>query len=199
MEIRHLGWVAAGVAAFLCGVRAAGWRGGMPALVPALAVVAVFLPQLADPAIRACRRADGASRYGRVVGEFLRAHLPPGTVVATNAAGALPYFSQLPVIDMLGLTDRELGRTRPDARGWIGHERGDGALVLDREPALIILGGAEGSATPWPFPGDRSLVADPRFQRDYVLGRARLVPPEAPAFEFVYFRRRDCAACILPP
>ena len=202
-EIRHLGAVAAATAAFLAFVRArrlapaaksAPHPGASP-WVAAAAVAALFWPQLADPQIRACVRADGASRYGRVVGEFLHDHLPPGTVVATNAAGALPYFSQLPVIDMLGLTDRALARSPSNASGWIGHERGDGAAVLDREPPLIILGGAEGSPTPWPFPGDRSLVADPRFARDYVLGRARLQPPSAPAFDFVYFRRHDCEPC----
>jgi len=116
--------------------------------------------------------------------------LPPGTLVATNAAGALPYFSDLPVIDMLGLTNRHIARARPDTEGWIGHERGDGAYVLDREPDLVILGGAEGSPTPWTFPGDRQIVADPRFATEYVEQRLTLQSPDGGAFEFVAFSRR---------
>ena len=38
-------------------------------------------------------------------GRRLRRLLPPGTVIATTAAGAIPYYAKLPTIDMLGLTD----------------------------------------------------------------------------------------------
>jgi arabinofuranosyltransferase len=38
-------------------------------------------------------------------GRRLRQLLPPGTVLATTAAGAIPYYAKLPTIDILGLTD----------------------------------------------------------------------------------------------
>jgi hypothetical protein len=201
-EIRHAGVVLVAVAAYLAWARSAA-RGPAPArFAPALVLVAaVAVPQAWDPQLRACRRADGASRYGRVVGTVLRAQVPRGTLVATNAAGALPYFSDLPVVDMLGLTDRRIARARADNAGWIGHERGDGVYVLDRRPGIVILGGAEGSATPWAFPGDRQIAADPRFARDYLQASVTLVPERDPPFDFVYFVRRDCGGCLLrqPP
>jgi hypothetical protein len=140
------------------------------------------------------------------VGRWLRAAFADSTWVATNAAGCLPYSSRLPTIDMLGLTDAHIARARPDRRQWLGHERGDGAYVLSRRPDVIILGGAEGSATPWPFAGDQQIAAAPEFARDYVLERrvlerrvlgrrvletGVLERQRTDTFEFLYFRRRS--------
>ncbi|MFQ5600634.1 MAG: hypothetical protein ACE5G2_08770, partial [Candidatus Krumholzibacteriia bacterium] len=108
-----------------------------------LGLIMTLLPAVLDPALRACRSADPAAHYGRQVGEWLRAHAAESTLVATNGAGSLPYFSELPVIDMLGLTDAHIARTRPDPSQWIGHEKGDAAYVLGRRPDIIVLGGPE--------------------------------------------------------
>jgi hypothetical protein len=191
-EVRHLGIVLAAVGIWLLWNRLGTWRPVAVARGASFAlaawVVCMLLPTAFDPQVRACRTADAASRYGRVVGEWLGATYPKGTLVATNAAGSLPYYSDLPVIDMLGLTDRHIARARPDARQWIGHERGDGNYVLARRPAIVILGGPEGSAEPWPFLGDLQLATNPAFHRDYALRRAALS-----GFEFTYYERRDGA------
>jgi hypothetical protein len=189
-EVRHLGVVLAALGAWMLWQRSA-VRGSVAVarqavLTLALWVMCTLVPAAFDPQVRACRTADAASRYGRVVGEWLAATYPRGTLVATNAAGSLPYYSDLPVVDMLGLTDRHIARARADARQWIGHERGDGDYVLSRRPALVILGGPEGSVEPWPFPGDVQLAASPAFHCDYTLRRAAL-----PGFEFTYYERRD--------
>jgi hypothetical protein len=139
-----------------------------------------------DPSVRVCRAPGPAAATGRVVGEWLRAAAPADVVVATNAAGALPYFSRLPVIDMLGLTDAHIARSHADRGQWIGHERGDGDYVLDRRPDIIIFGGPEGSQAPWSFPGDQQIATDPRFVRDYELQRVAL-----PEFVFTYWRARQ--------
>ena len=192
-EIRHAGVVVLGLAAWLeFGARAQA-RGRLPGLV--LALAAALVPQAWDPQIRACRQADGASTYGRAVGAWLRGAVPPATVVATNAAGALPYVSGLPVIDMLGLCDRTIARSRPDVRQWVGHERGDGASVLERRPDLIVLGGAEGALEPWPFPGDQQLFAAAAFHAEYVPMRARVRDPKGD-FDFQFYCRRDRYALL---
>jgi hypothetical protein len=154
-----------------------------------LGVLSTLLPAGLDPALVSCRDPDAAVRLGRQVGEWLRLHYPPGTLVATNCAGTVPYFSELPCIDMLGLTDAHIARVRPDRTAWIGHEKGDGEYVLSRRPAIVILGGAEGSAEPWPFPGDQQLAAAPAFHTSYRLQRVPLA-----GFEFIYFVRTDVPA-----
>jgi len=154
----------------------------------AILLLATLAPLGFDAGLRSRRQPDAAARYGRAVGEWLRANLPAGTLVASNCAGTLPYFSELPALDMLGLTDRHIARQPADVRQWIGHERGDGAYVLQRRPGMIIFGGPEGSAGPWRFAGDQQLAASAEFRRDYELQRVPLGE-----FDFIFYRRRDLA------
>jgi hypothetical protein len=182
-EIRHAGVVALALAVWLATHRL---RRTRPGAALALLVACTLLPSGFDPALRTLRAPDPSARLGRIVGLWMHAHLPPGTLVATNAAGALPYFSDLPVVDMLGLTDRHIARSAAERSAWIGHERGDAAYVLRRAPDLILFGGPEGAVDPWPFPGDRALAQDPEFRVRYGLER---VPFDG--FELVFYRRRD--------
>ena len=161
-------------------------RGIRPLVAIAVAAVWLLLAGFLDDSLRRCRRAGSGAYHGRLVGEWLRQAAPEGTWVATNSAGALPYFSGLPVIDMLGLTDAHISRSSPDQRQWIGHERGDGLYVLQRRPDIIILGGAEGSETPWSFPGDQQIAASEEFHRRYEGQQVRLQ-----GFDFRYYRARD--------
>ncbi|NTV63438.1 MAG: hypothetical protein HGA65_07860, partial [Oscillochloris sp.] len=61
-------------------------------------------------------------------------------LVAVTAAGCLPYWSELPSIDMLGLNDYYLPRHKPAdmGTGLLGHELGDGDYVLQRSPDMVI-------------------------------------------------------------
>jgi hypothetical protein len=61
-------------------------------------------------------------------------------LVAVTAAGCIPYWSELPSLDMLGLNDKHIAKNRPVdiGDGMLGHELGDGEYVLSREPDLII-------------------------------------------------------------
>lgn len=61
------------------------------------------------------------------MGRWMRAHLPPGSVVALNDAGAIPLFSGLPAIDLMGLG------TAGFAAPW---REGEGAVfeALERLP-----------------------------------------------------------------
>lgn len=75
---------------------------------------------------------------GRVLGELFSGAQPEVTI-ATTAAGAIPYYSRLRTIDMLGLNDPWVGRngrvlgTRP------GHQRvATASYLLDRQVNLVI-------------------------------------------------------------
>jgi len=56
-------------------------------------------------------------------------------VIALSEVGAIPYFSELPVIDMFGLVDREIAQ----GDGAL-HEIYDADIVLNRKPEFILLG-----------------------------------------------------------
>ncbi|MEY2528565.1 MAG: arabinofuranosyltransferase [Verrucomicrobiota bacterium] len=77
---------------------------------------------------------------GQVLGLFLKkAFGPQQPLVAVTAAGCIPYWSELPSLDMLGLTDYYLPRHPPSdlGQGYLGHELGDGKYVMDQKPDII--------------------------------------------------------------
>jgi hypothetical protein len=76
----------------------------------------------------------------RATGEWLRQNTPPRTLIAVSSIGALPYFADRPIIDMMGLTDVHIGRLRVEhmGQGAPGHEKGDGAYVLSRRPGVVL-------------------------------------------------------------
>ena len=77
---------------------------------------------------------------GQVLGLFLKkAFGPQQPLLAVTAAGCLPYWSELPSLDMLGLTDYYLPRHPPSdlGQGYLAHELGDGRYVIDQKPDII--------------------------------------------------------------
>lgn len=139
-------------------------------------------------------------RFWSDVGSALRTAAPPGIRIALCPVGALPYHSGLPVVDMLGLTDRHVARAAPD-RSYVypGHQRHDGAYVLARRPELVLLANgprvaAPGDRFPWRLVRsyERDLARSDRFRRDYRLAHLRL-----PSGDYVQlFVRRDAAGRI---
>lgn len=115
------------------------------------------------------KHGDSVQKRGAAVGKWLKRHAPPDTVIATNTAGTIPYYSELATIDMLGLNDEHIAhREIPNmGRRQAGHEKGDGQYVLARRPDYIQLGSASGSRKPYSFVGDRELFKDPDFHKHY--------------------------------
>lgn len=77
-------------------------------------------------------------------GTYLREHYPRGTLVATVPIGAIGYYSSLPILDLVGLTEPAIaraGRSVPAellTKMWIAHERNNTEYVLARAPAVIV-------------------------------------------------------------
>jgi hypothetical protein len=78
---------------------------------------------------------------GQVVGLALgRGFAAQQPRIAVTAAGTLPYWSELPALDMLGLNDRYLAHHPPEdfGQGGLGHELGDADYVLRRKPDIVL-------------------------------------------------------------
>ena len=94
----------------------------------------------------------GGGEVGTIIGKYIDATWPKGSLVALNVAGATPYFApEHRFLDMLGLNDPAIARRHPVLRctEWQnrpGHAKGDGAYVLARRPDFIIIGPAMGAA-----------------------------------------------------
>lgn len=70
------------------------------------------------------------------IGRTCRKTFPTGTRIATTAAGLIPYFAELPTLDLHGLTDREIARQPipPEKERRMGHdhELGDRNVMRER-------------------------------------------------------------------
>jgi hypothetical protein len=177
----------------LCAVLAAGLLRGAPRLARGPVMVALVALQAgAGLATEQPYRAFVAHRtalVGERVGAWLAERLAPGDWIAVNTAGSLPFFSRLPTIDMLGLTDAQIAH-RPIyivSEGWAGHRRGWGEYVLRRRPRVILWYNSAGLAEPH-YLSDHELADDPLFRFFYTL-RVAVLPPAPDAQPDAVLRR----------
>ena len=107
----------------------------------------------------------------RAAGLYLKQNLPPSTLLAYSGAGVLAYYSELPFLDTLGLTDKHIARTtaKDIGLGMAGHEKGDGAYVLSRHPDYVMFTGAPISSPAPRFRSDHELNALQEFHFQYQL------------------------------
>jgi hypothetical protein len=93
-------------------------------------------------------------------GTYLRSHYPRGTLVATVPIGAIGYYSSLPILDLVGLTDEVIARSGNSVppemleRNWIAHERHHTEYVLRRAPGVIVTTSIRD--VPWTLPEARA-------------------------------------------
>jgi hypothetical protein len=80
---------------------------------------------------------EQTTRTFEEVGRGLRAE-PEGTV-ATIGIGAIAWFSERRILDMVGLADPHIARAPRFAGGKSGHDRGDANYVMERAPEFVLL------------------------------------------------------------
>lgn len=136
------------------------------------AVYAVVLAALQTNDAQAQRaRRERWEWHGKKVGQMLKhAFEDKAPLLAVDPAGCLPYFSQLPSLDMLGLNDRHIAHHPPPSvgTGKLAHEFGDGKYVLSRAPDLVLFCSPWGSEVPC-FLGGAQMKADRGFRQTYRL------------------------------
>lgn len=122
------------------GAHGSWWRPATVAVMAAAAGAVLLLPGLGE----AGTIGASYSRNGRkwiFIGRALRSEVPPTYTIALSPAGAIPFYTGLRTIDILGLTDPHIAQVAVDPRvRRKGHQKHDGAYVLAREPDLLILG-----------------------------------------------------------
>jgi arabinofuranosyltransferase len=108
---------------------------------------------------------------GRAIGRMLKSGFEASRpLLAVDTAGCLPYWSELPALDMMGLNDEYIPHHPPASfgQGWIGHELGDGEYVLGRRPDLVVFCTPHGSAEAC-FRSGKQMQKNPRFAEEYTL------------------------------
>jgi hypothetical protein len=155
------------------------------------------LPAFAGPALRYVEQDRWEVAAWKEMGRYLAGLPYPNASVAVIAAGALPYYSGLPAIDMLGLNDRNIAhREMPRlGTGQAGHEKYDVDYVLDRKPTYVFIGAYGLSPRPLPsqelihpfYAAETEMLRSSRFQSHYRLVRAQT----AGGGFFAFFVRTD--------
>jgi hypothetical protein len=162
-----------------------------PALGAALVVALVTLNFLADGRARATADQFGPSyvvnnarnvrRADRPLGRWLHDHVPPGTRIAAWDIGAIGYESDLPLLDLFGLTDARFAR--------LMHARATPAQMLaalrENPPEYIANYAANGRSRPTWLDGDGGWLA-----RDY---EPVSYWPDSPATGILLLKRRSAA------
>lgn len=132
------------------------------------------------------------------VGKWLKEKYPPRTKIAVVTAGAIPYFSELPTIDIMGLNDVTIAHTpaKAGAHAYTGHEKSNPDYVLAQEPQwvqlfpLLFFG-----SQPFPeenleqlltYPAQKDLWGHPEFREKY-----KYTSEETPYGFISYFERRN--------
>ena len=74
------------------------------------------------------------------LGRQLDKTLPEDTLIATIPIGALGYWTDRPILDMLGLIDTHIAHREVEyGRGVRGHEKFDTKYVISKNPDLILI------------------------------------------------------------
>jgi hypothetical protein len=121
-------------------------RGGaaLAAVSVSLITVWLFMPLLPPDTFMKERVSNTHMRVVTgltALGEYLRDSAAPGSSLAIDAAGVVPFISRLPTLDMLGLSDYHIAHTvKATGDGLPGHEKTDPAYILAQRPTYIAVG-----------------------------------------------------------
>jgi hypothetical protein len=170
------------------------WIRVRPRVCAATAIGAIALMQWTQT-----RRGELAELYEQLdkrwiaIGKTLRETAAAGTSIALEPVGAIGYFSRLPIVDMLGMTNDALWRVDPDVTiPDKGHHRHDVDWVLSRKPDVILIGRGllmAGTSTVPLFVADRGFFTRDEFRSDY----SPFVMEIEQSYPLVFYLRRGSA------
>ncbi len=113
-------------------------RGKVAQVVWAVIVFVVAVPLL-DPFKRLLSRATNGDPDRQIqVAMIVKKNALPDSKTAVFCAGIVPYFSRLPVIDMLGKSDRHIAHLKAFPGSMIGHGKVDPDYTLGQDPDLVV-------------------------------------------------------------
>jgi len=139
--------------------------------------------------------ADKIAKAGIYTGKFLKENLKENKLVALNAIGTISYFSEVPAIDMLGLCDKHIAKTKASGEFKSfaiapAHSKGDGLYVYNKNPEVIIMGNTAGSEKPV-YTSDFQLFQIDGFKENYVLKKFVIMSKVEEKIYHFFSKNRD--------
>jgi arabinofuranosyltransferase len=101
------------------------------------------------------------------IGKWLKQNFPPETVITLRRQGAIPYYSKMKSIDILGLTEKEIARTIYYEKDAFKENEINAEYVLNQRPDVLILFSFKSDYEGWMF--DESEPQDRLFHIEYLL------------------------------
>ncbi len=145
-----------GAHAWARGARAPAWRGIAAAAIVAATAISVPFPEsfesIADES-RVYRATYGKLHLDRAVSASIAEAFGEPVTVSANAIGRISYYSAVPLIDNLGLTDAVVARRRLRVRGRPGHERAASQTYLDARGVVLASDGLNDELRKIEIPG----------------------------------------------
>ncbi len=149
-----------------------------------------------------------ASRYG-VEFQDRAERGEPIQLVAVGAVGAIGYYTELPILDIYGITNAQVARSRETPSRWFrhlpGHIRTDADYVLSRRPDYLMIEDPKRKVL---LPASIEISEHPDFQEHYEwaklagLYRRKDLPPPTEVRQFWNYWKRISAPlvqCEVPP
>jgi len=108
-----------------------------------------------------------------LAGDAMAEQLPRGSVIALGPAGYIPWKTGFKAYDFYGLVDPEIAHQEMEfTHGYAGHEKHNGALVLERRPDYILIGNVDITDQPRtglipPLDREVDIVTNDVFQENY--------------------------------
>lgn len=107
------------------------------------------------------------------LGRRLREILPEETSIGCGSTGAIGYYTDMRIVDILGLTERFIARHGAVVATQPGHLKTDGAYVIEKRPDLLLLGnirihrGTRGRELMRLKIQEEEIAKQPAFEDDY--------------------------------
>jgi hypothetical protein len=173
-------------------------RFSMGCLTASLAVIVLSLTSWTRGGVTGISELATINSARANLGRWFQENSEPTDTLAYSAAGVLPYYAELPGIDMVGLTDRHVAHYGlVDNTAPIGHKKYAPEYVLEKAPAFFVLSVVDerghqltsnGGVLSPSLPSNDSLLNSADFWREYV--RVRILDLDS---HEVVFARRDRA------
>ena len=100
-------------------------------------------------------------------GKWLKQNLPPETALSLRRQGAIPYYSGMKSIDILGLTEKEIARTLYNEKDAIKQNKINAEYILNQRPDVLILFSSESCFDGWMY--DQAQPENRFFHIEYLL------------------------------
>ncbi len=97
----------------------------------------------------------------------LNKYAPDPQLVAALGIGRMGYYGRFPILDLLGLVDKRVAKSKSVAKGLRipGHQRANAAYIIQRAPDLILI--PKKADTISTLPAINDLWSDPELERQY--------------------------------